>query len=176
MFTRESVAAGVSAATTRKAAAIAEYEAATAELEWLQQGAMLLGLDVPKDEASELDELAASHASGKRPTLRQAILTLATEAPDMQMTIPALAAALRARDWLPDRADAQKGVSDMAAAMATDDLLERIGRGVISCIRDWHWPRRAARLHRLVQPPSVMPSSRSFRTISRSTQPRYARC
>jgi hypothetical protein len=129
-FDPDSLAAGISAATARKAAAIAEYQAATAELDWLRQGARLFGLEVPREGSSESDELAVDPANGKRPTLRQAILTFLAEAPDTPMTIPELAAALKARALLPERADAQKAVSDMAASMAGEDQLERVGRGV----------------------------------------------
>ena len=129
----DSLSAGIATATARKEAAVAEYEAATAELEWLIQGASLLGLDLQADvgsEAAELDELIKEPASNIKPTLRQAILAFLREAPQAHITIPTLAAALNKRGWLPDRADAQKAVSDMAALMANENQLERVGRGV----------------------------------------------
>jgi hypothetical protein len=97
------------------------------------QGASVLGLDLPADTASEgaeLDELIPEPASNTKLTLRQAILAFLREAPHTPMTIPALAAALDKRGWLPDRADAQKAVSDIAGVMAAEEQLERVGRGV----------------------------------------------
>lgn len=130
-FDRASVSAGLAKASGRKAAAMAEYEAATAELDWWTQGAHLFGLDVPteaRSEASELDDLFGKRDG--RPTLRQAILAFMKEAPRTAVTVPELAALLKARGWVPDREDPQKAVSDMAAAMAADDQLAREGRGV----------------------------------------------
>lgn len=126
------IRANIDAAIQRKARALADYEAASAELAWWQQGAKLFGLtDIAVDsarDAAELEELA--FVSGQKPTLRQAIFELACVIPTTAWTIPQLTSSLKRSGWLPARDDAQKAVSDMAAAMASDDQLERQERGV----------------------------------------------
>lgn len=128
----------VDAARQRKENALADYEAASAELAWWLQGAELAGVTVVRDDgepdAANIEELfppaALFDTGGAEPTLRQAIVAHLREHPMIPFPIASIAHALVLRGWMPDRADTQKRVSDMASLMAGEDQLQRIERGV----------------------------------------------
>lgn len=131
----DTIRENIVAAQTRKAAALAEYKAASDELEWWTQGAALFGLELSPEQDSvsaEMDELFVTPealADNAKPTLRQAIATLLRDDPKRPLTLSRLAAELSLRGWLPARTDAQKAVSDMASAMTSENQLERVDRG-----------------------------------------------
>jgi hypothetical protein len=131
----DTIRENIGAARARKAAALAEYKAATDELEWWTQGAAIFGLELspgPDSVSAEMDELFVTQealADNAKPTLRQAIATLLTENPTRPLTLSQLTAGLSLRGWLPTRADAQKAVSDMASTMTSENQLERVDRG-----------------------------------------------
>lgn len=132
------IVANIEAARQRKANALADYEAASAELAWWLQGADLAGVAVVPDDdepsSANVEELfppaSFFEVGGSVPTLRQAIVAHLREHPMMPFTIAALTQALVAREWLPEREDAQKRVSDMASLMVGDDQLQRVERGI----------------------------------------------
>lgn len=130
------IAANIQAARERKARALAEYEAASAELSWWLQGAKLAGIATLSDEDDQNnvpDDLFPRaryfDESGERPTLRQAIMAHLGETPTTDFAVAELAQALVRRGWLP-RDGAQKRVSDLAGVMHGDEQLQRVDRGV----------------------------------------------
>lgn len=130
------IAANVQAARDRKAQALAEYEAASAELSWWLQGAKLAGIATPSDEDDQNnvpDDLFPRaryfDESGDRPTLRQAIMAHLGETPTTDFTVAELAQALVRRGWL-SKDGAPKRVSDLAGVMRGDERLQRVDRGV----------------------------------------------
>ncbi len=133
------IARSVEAARQRKADALAEYEAASAELAWWLKGAELAGLAVVREDDEEpdlghIEELFPAAAffdeTGTRPTLRQAVVAYFREHPDVALSHAELAQALIERGWLAEE-DAQKRVSDVAVVMRRDKQLERVDRGVV---------------------------------------------
>jgi hypothetical protein len=148
----------VDAARQRKENALADYEAASAELAWWLQGAELAGVAVVRDDgepdAANIEELfppaALFDTGGAEPTLRQAIVAHLREHPMIPFPIASIAHALVLRGWMPDRADTQKRVSDMASLMAGEDQLQRIERG--GCVQTTSAPHgrlRTATCYRL---------------------------
>lgn len=163
-------------ARTRKERALADYEAASAELAWWLQGADLAGIAVVREDdepdSASIEELfppaALFDTGGAEPTLRQAIVAHLRENPMIPFPIASIAHALVLREWIPDRRDTQKRVSDMASLMAGEDQLQRVDRGVYRLhprlavafeqrpVTDY---RRAAEMGMPV-PPSTAPASR----------------
>jgi hypothetical protein len=130
------IAANIQAARDRKAQALAEYEAASAELSWWLQGAKLAGIATLSDEDDQNnvpDDLFPParyfDETEERPTLRQAIMAHLSETPTASFTVAELAQALVRRGWLPENG-AQKRVSDLAGVMHGDEQLQRVDRGV----------------------------------------------
>jgi hypothetical protein len=128
------ILAKVSEAEDRKARALAEYQAAVAELEWWKQGQRLFGVHT-EDEGldpsiTELFPPADAFSGGMQPTLRQAIVAVMRGQPGTHWRVSDLAGALMRAGWLPEREDAAKRVSDMAGIMAGDGQLYRVARGV----------------------------------------------
>jgi hypothetical protein len=135
----EQITEQIHAAEERRDRALAEYQAAVEELEWWKQGQRLFasGDDAQDAEgptnANELFPPGWVFADGTKPTLRQAIVAVMSEAPGRQWQLADLVGALDAQGWLPERssrARSSKGVADMAAAMATEGHLRRVSRGV----------------------------------------------
>src|SRR5580704_6829088 len=131
------IAANIQAARDRKAHALAEYEAASAELSWWLQGAKLAGIATLSDEDDQNnvpDDLFPParyfDETRERPTLRQAIMAHLGETPTAGFTVAELAQALVRRGWLPEDGGAQKRVSDIAGVMHGDEQLQRVDRGV----------------------------------------------
>ena len=119
--------------------ALAEYEAAKAELAWWRQGLELVdpkaatAIDAQQDFAAKVVELFPDEAvfsSGARPTLRQAIAIVMRDSPFRVWPIGELTVELKRRHWLPDAPDAQKRVSDLATVMFNAGQLARVDRGV----------------------------------------------
>lgn len=136
-MTARDIKANIHDAEARVRAALAEYEAAKAELAWWQEGLRLIdpqaaaALNAEPEIVTELFPDGVVFATGARPTLRQAIVLVMREAPGKTAwTINELASALDEHDWLPAREDANKGVSDMVAAMYNAGQLSRLDRGV----------------------------------------------
>jgi hypothetical protein len=131
------IVANIEAARERKAKALADYEAASAELAWWLQGAELAGLAVAREDdeptAANVEELfpPAVHfeQTGTQPTLRQAIVAHLREHPTIAFSVGDLAMALMLRHWVAEDG-AQKRVSDMASLMHGDEQLQRVDRGV----------------------------------------------
>lgn len=136
-LTPDDIRHGVERARARVEAALAEYEAANAELAWWQQGLQLVdpnALPTP-EEGRELNELIADLFHGGEefftgtPSLRQAIAIVMRDSRNRVWTIADLTAAVQQRGWLRTGPEAQKRVSDMAAVMYRAGLLSRVDRG-----------------------------------------------
>lgn len=130
------IVVNIEAARARKATAVAEYEAASAELAWWLEGAKLAGVSVRSDEDDQnnvpddiFPPVRYFEESGERPTLRQAIMAQLSEAPASALSVAELAEAIVKREWLPELG-AQKRVSDLAGIMHGDNQLQRTDRGV----------------------------------------------
>lgn len=123
-------------AKQRRVDALAEYEAANAELEWWRQGLQLFGSDysnLSDESGSMVTELFPDRSlfTGKmRPTLRQAIVLVMRDNPARRWSVDELASALNEQGWLPERESAKKRVSDMAGDMVRLGQLARVNRGV----------------------------------------------
>jgi hypothetical protein len=133
-LTAESIAAQLAAAEAKKATALAEYEAASAQVTWLKEGLRIFDPHAePGDQDAEaiVTELFPEgdvFGDGLEPTLRQAMVVVMRERPGGQWTVTNLVQALQSRGWLPD--NGAKRVSDMAGEMARDKQVKRLGRGL----------------------------------------------
>lgn len=133
----DTIVANVLEAQKRKRKALAEYEAASAQLAWWLQGAKLAGIaEIQIDEADGNlvpDDLFPParyfQETDERPTLRQAIMAELQDEPNLAVPVADLAARLVARGWL-DEENAHKRVSDLAGLMHNERQLQRVHRGV----------------------------------------------
>lgn len=132
------IAANIESARARKSKALADYEAASAELAWWLKGAELVGLAVaPEDdddpEPSNVEELFPPGAyfdqGDVQPTLRQAVIAFLREQPGLAFPVQDIASALVMRGWLGEDG-AQKRVSDIVSLMHGDEQLQRVDRGI----------------------------------------------
>jgi hypothetical protein len=135
----EDFKANIAQAKERVNAALAEYEAAQAELAWWRQGLRLLEPEAPESvevghnpqaALSELFPLGAPHAGHTDPTLRQAVALVMHADSGRPWTVGEIAQELKQKGWLPARRDAQKRVSDIAGLMVQADQLVRHERGL----------------------------------------------
>lgn len=133
-LTPENIADRLSAAEERKAEALARYEAASAEVAWLEEGLRLFGPDggvereTPKAMLTEIFPEGFVFDQGIKPSLRQAMVVVMREHPGRRWTVTDLAEALDSRGWLPE--NGAKRVSDMAGDMVRLEQAVRHGRGV----------------------------------------------
>ena len=133
-LTPESIGERLQAAKERKAEALARYEAASAEVSWLEDGLRLFSPDTtpesesPKEVLTELFPDGLVFEQGIKPSLRQAMIVVMREHPGRRWTVPDLTEALDAKGWLPD--NGAKRVSDMAGEMVRLAQAVRQGRGV----------------------------------------------
>jgi hypothetical protein len=134
---RDTIVANVLEAQERKRKALAEYEAASDHLAWWLQGARLAGIaEMQIDDADGNlvpDDLFPPvryfEESGERPTLRQAIMAVLQDEPNLGVPVADLAVRLVAQGWL-DEENAHKRVSDLAGLMHNEQQLQRVRRGV----------------------------------------------
>jgi hypothetical protein len=133
-LTPEGITVRLRAAEKRKAAALAEYEMASAEVTWLKEGLRIFDPHAePKEQDAEaiVTELfpdGAVFGNGLEPTLRQAMVIVMREYSGRQWTVSDLAQALESKGWLPD--NGAKRISDMAGEMVRDGQAKRPGRGL----------------------------------------------
>lgn len=135
----ELLAERILAAEARKARALAEFEAAKAELAWLREGERLFGGGSreetplpPQEPGAKVTELfpdPSIFVNGLQPTLRQAIVYAMLGSNATHFRVGDLVDALDQRGWLPEHSNPQKRVSDMAGEMVQEGQLERAGRG-----------------------------------------------
>lgn len=122
---------GIRAAEARRDEALAEYQAATAELSWLRDGLRVLGYEDPASSKAKLTELFPApevFESGIKPTLRQAIVTIMRSDPTAAWRVNDLAEAIIDRDWVAAK-EAPKRISDMASVMVNEKQIVRVARG-----------------------------------------------
>ena len=125
----ETIRENVAQARARRERALQAYAVATAELSWWLAGLRLIQPEPGRSaEQRVADALSGWDRAG--PTLRQAILLVMRADTTSDWTLGDLAFMLRLNNWLPKREDPNKGIADMAAAMVTEGMLERSGRGV----------------------------------------------
>ena len=135
-LTPGNIRARLAAAEQRKAAALEQYEAANAEIAWLNDGLRLFDPEAaiavdhePNENATELFPDSAFFAEhGVQPTLRQAIVALMREQPARQWGVTDLTRALAQKGWLPEKG--AKTVSNMAGDMARLGQILRPSRGI----------------------------------------------
>ena len=137
-FSPEVLAERIRAAEERQARALAEYQAAKAELAWLREGERLFAggggeAPLPPQEpgavVTELFPDPSIFVNGLRPTLRQAIVYAMLGSDATHFRVGDLVDQLDQRGWLPEHHNPQKRVSDMAGEMVQDGQLVRAGRG-----------------------------------------------
>jgi hypothetical protein len=106
------IAANIESARARKSKALADYEAASAELAWWLKGAELVGLAVPPEddddpEPDNVEELFPPgdyfDQSDVQPTLRQAVIAFLREQSGLAFPVQNIASALVMRGWLSER-------------------------------------------------------------------------
>jgi hypothetical protein len=132
------IALNIESARERKRLALAEYEAASAQLAWWLKGAELAGMAVVPEDDDEpeprgVEELFPPASffdqNGVSPTLRQGVIAFLREHPGLAFSVADIARALILRGWLADDDGAQKRVSDIASLMHGEDQLQRPERG-----------------------------------------------
>jgi hypothetical protein len=134
-LTPENISTRLRAAKRRKAEALASYEAASAEVAWLEEGLRLFSDDADLDSETPKEILTEIFPEGYvfdqniRPSLRQAVVVVMREQPGRRWTVTELAEALDGRGWLPKSGGAKR-VSDMAGDMVRLGQAVRHGRGV----------------------------------------------
>jgi hypothetical protein len=133
-LTPENIADRLKNAAERKAEALARYEAASAEVAWLEEGLRLFSPDAeldnetPKEVLTEIFPEGFVFDQGMKPSLRQAMVVVMREHPGRRWTVTDLAQALDSKGWLPE--NGAKRVSDMAGDMVRLKQVVRSGRGV----------------------------------------------
>jgi hypothetical protein len=133
-LTPESINERLRVAEERKAEALARYEAASAEVAWLEDGLRLFspdaapGVETPKEILTEIFPEGFVFDQGIKPSLRQAMVVVMREHPGRRWAVADLTEALEKRGWLPE--NGAKRISDMAGEMARLNQVVRQGRGV----------------------------------------------
>lgn len=124
-------------ATARRDAALVELEAASRELLWWRagqemfdpEGAMAAGAEEAAD--ATIKEILPQGLDTPEPTLRQTMLLAMRADPHGDWPTSRIHEMLVMHGWIdPDAKDQSKRITDMAALMAQDELLERPSRGI----------------------------------------------
>jgi len=127
----------IARAKARRDAALAEFEAASRELEWWRAG--LAMFDPEAAEAEELEEDADARIrqiipngfETPDPTVRQIILFAMRGDPYGDWSVDRIYDMGVTHRWIdPDAKDQGKRITDMASLMTQDGLLERVDRGI----------------------------------------------
>lgn len=133
-LTPESIGDRLRIAKERKAEALARYEAASAEVSWLEEGLRLFSPEAapetgtPREILTEIFPDGFVFDQGIKPSLRQAMVVVMREHPGRRWTVADLTEALDGKGWLPE--NGAKRVSDMAGEMVRLNQAVRQGRGV----------------------------------------------
>ena len=133
----ETIKVNLERAKQRRDHALAELSEATAELEWWRAGQRMFdpegATEAEIEEAADavLREVIPDGFETRNPTLRQAMLLGMRARPRSDWSVTELYDMLVLHGWIdPDAKDQGKRISDMAAVMISDKVLERAGRGV----------------------------------------------
>lgn len=133
----ETIKGNLERAKQRRDHALAELGAATAELEWWRAGQRMFdpegATEAKTEEATDavIRDLIPDGFDTQNPTLRQSLLLGMRARPRSNWTVSELYDMLVTHGWIdPDAKDQGKRISDMAAVMVKDEVLERAGRGV----------------------------------------------
>lgn len=124
-------------ARARRDAALAELEAASRELQWWRAGQEMFDPEgattARAEEAADatIKELIPQGFETPDPTLRQTVLLAMRADPRGDWPVNRIYDMLVTHGWVdPDAKDRGKRITDMAALMVQDELLERAGRGI----------------------------------------------
>lgn len=124
-------------AKARRDAALAEYEAASRELEWLRQGLAMFDPaaaaveEIEEDADARIRRLIPAGFDTPDPTVRQMILFAMRADPLGDWSVDRLYNMCVTHGWIdPAATETSKRITDMAALMAREGLLERADRGV----------------------------------------------
>jgi len=102
------------------------------ELEWWETGQRLFGDDeggVTENGAAPAPAPSRGASSGRRPSLRQAILLILEEGPRKTWKTDQVIAELRRREWFPSGENAEHHVRSMLAHMHRKGQARRMARG-----------------------------------------------
>ena len=127
----------IARAKARRDAALLELEAATRELDWWREGLAMFDPQAAEAETDEeradarIRQLIPDGFDTPNPSVRQMILFAMRADPYGEWSIPRISDVIVMHRWAdPNAEDLLKRITDMTAAMARDELLTRIGRGV----------------------------------------------
>lgn len=127
----------IARAKARRDAALTEFEAASRELEWWRDGLAMFDPEAAETEEVEEDadarirQIIPNGFETPDPTVRQMILFAMRADPYADWSVSRIHQMLSTHRWIdPDAKDMSKRITDMAALMTQDELLERVERGV----------------------------------------------
>lgn len=133
----ELIRANIERAKARRDAALAEFEAASRELQWWREGLVMFdpGAGAAEELEEEADrrirELVPEGFDTPDPTIRQVILFAFRGDPHGEWSVNRIYDMAVTHGWIdPTAKDQAKRITDMAGLMAQDQLLERVDRGV----------------------------------------------
>ena len=116
--------ASLDRARERRDRAAVEFEAASREIEWLEQGLRLLD-PRPEGEGDAMLRGILPDGIPDQPTLRQAVVLAMRANPHTEWSATEIARRLAMNGWTPANGDPNKRVSDMASVMISDGQLLR---------------------------------------------------
>jgi len=127
----------IARAKARRDAALAEFEAASRELDWWRQVLEMFDPEAAVAEKSEeeakarIRQLIPEGFETRDPTVRQMILFSMRADPHGDWSVERLYNMMVTHRWIdPATKDATRRITDMAALMTKDGFLERAERGV----------------------------------------------
>jgi len=127
----------IARAKTRRDAALAEFEAASREIDWWRQGLEMFDPEaaaaerVEEDADARIKQLIPEGFETPNRTVRQMILFAMRADPYGDWSVERLYNMMVTHRWIdPAAKDQSKRITDMAALMVQDELLERAERGV----------------------------------------------
>jgi hypothetical protein len=120
----ETLRASLDRARERRDRAAVEFEAASREIEWLEQGLRLLDPG-PEEDGDAMLRAILPDGVPEQPTLRQAIVLAMRANPHTEWGATEIAQRLAMNGWTPRSGEPNKRVSDMANVMIADGQLQR---------------------------------------------------
>jgi hypothetical protein len=131
------IRANIARAKARRDAALTEFEAASRELQWWREGLAMFdpvtaaAEELEEDADARIQQLIPDGFETPDPTMRQIILFAFRGDPRGDWSVNRIYDMAVTHGWIdPEAKDQAKRITDMAALMAQDEVLERVDRGV----------------------------------------------